>query len=769
MLRRIAFVVLVALAGVSCSRDPEVVKRKYLQNGNRYFEKGKYKEAYIMYRNALKKDAKFSEAYYRAGLAELRMEKPVDALRDFNRAIDTDPRFTNIDARIQVGNILLMGYLLRDRPPSMRADLKKLSEGLLAHSPNSAPALRLSGYLKLTADNDPQGAIEQFHKANQVSPSDPDIVLPLVESLLAAGQTDEAEKLGKDLIQKRKTFLPIYDVLYMYYARSKRLNDAEEILKLKAANNPKDADSQIRLAQFYYLTQRRPEMQGALNKLSSNPKDFPDGRLRAGRFYATIRDFDTAIRQFQDGVAQEPARKSEYRKEIAQVMIAQNRKDEASRLLTEVLKADPKDGQAQALRASLLIETGDPRQVRQAIADLQAAVGTDPGNVVLRFNLGRALLVTNQFDQARVQFQEALKLRREYNAARLALAQIHMVRHEYANAIQEADAALEFDKRSITAKLIRTASLAAMGNNNQARGELDQVIKDYPNSPEAILQLASLDVVEGRYKEAEDAFLALHKTRPQDLRALMGLTESYAMQSQFGKAADALRAELAKQPGRLELRNALGNICYRAGDYDLAIKQYQAIIQARPDAADVYVRLGKAYAAKGDVPSAVRTLDKARELKPNDVDPYLQIALLYERTGKEAQARPLYERILKLQPDHPVALNNLAYVMAETGGDLNQALTLAQRARQKMPDNADIADTLGWIYIKKNLSDNAVGIYRDLIVKRPQSSTFRYHLAMALYQRGDKPQARKELQGALERKPSPEETVKIKELLGRIG
>jgi Flp pilus assembly protein TadD len=308
-----------------------------------------------------------------------------------------------------------------------------------------------------------------------------------------------------------------------------------------------------------------------------------------------------------------------------------------------------------------------------------------------------------------------------------------------------------------------------MGNNNQARSELDQVVKSYPNSPEAVLQLASLDVAEGRYKEAEDAFLLLHKARPQDLRALMGLTEAYALQKQFGKASEALEAELAKQPGRLELRNALGNICYRAGEYDLAVKQYQAIIQARPDAADVYVRLGKAYAAKDDVPSAIRTFDKAKELKPNDVDPYLQMALLYERTGQGALARPLYERVLKLQPDHPVAMNNLAYVIAESGGDLDQALALAQRARQKMPDNADVSDTLGWIYIKKNLSDNAVSIYRDLIVKRPQSSTFRYHLAMALYQRGDKPQARKELQSALDRKPSPQEAAKIKELLGRIG
>ena len=109
------------MAGVSCSRDPEVVKRKYLQNGNRYFEKQKYKEAYIMYRNALKKDPRYSEAYYRVGLTELRMCKAIDALRDFRRAIDTDPHFTIPDARVQAGNILLMGYLVREDHPAQSA------------------------------------------------------------------------------------------------------------------------------------------------------------------------------------------------------------------------------------------------------------------------------------------------------------------------------------------------------------------------------------------------------------------------------------------------------------------------------------------------------------------------------------------------------------------------------------------------------------------------------------------------------------------------
>ncbi|HEX8984237.1 MAG TPA: tetratricopeptide repeat protein [Bryobacteraceae bacterium] len=768
MLRRTVALVLIILAGVSCSRDPEVVKKKYLQNGNRYFEKQKYKEAYIMYRNALKKDGRYSEAYYRVGLTELRMLQPMDALRDFRRAIDTDPRFTNPDARVQAGNILLMGYMVREDHPAQLADeLRVLTDALLKHNAKSVQGLRLDGYLKMTVDHNPKAAIAQFRLASQISPNEPDVVLPLVESLLADQQDAEAEKLGHELIQKHKDFTSIYDVLYVHYVRSKRLPEAEQILKLKASNNPKDPDPLLQMAQLYYGTQRLDAMRAVLDKLSSDRANFPDGARRAGRFYAVIRDFDTSIRVYQAGMRQDPEHKGDYQKEIAQVLLSQNKKDEAARLLDEVLKANPKDDAAHAMRAALLIETGDPKQIQQAIAELQTSVGQQPSNPVLRFNLGRALLIKGQLEQARVQFQEALKHRPEYGPARLALAQIYLSRREFGNAIQEADTALKYDAGSLNAHLIRANALAAMGNPSQARDELNQTIQKFPNSPEAALLLASLDMRERRYADAEQAFQRLYKVNPADLRALLGLSETYAVQKQYDKAAAVLRAELAKSPDRLELRAALGNVLYRSGNFDLATEQYQAILQARPDAVDIYVRLGETYAAKGDLPAAIRAFDKAKQLRPNDPAAYLQLALLYERSGRPMQARPIYEQILKLQPDHGIALNNLAYLLAENSGDLDEALALAQRARQRMPTNNDVADTLGWIYIKKNLSDNAVSIFRDLVTKDPARSTFRYHLAMALYQRGDKPAARKELLGALELKPSSAESAKIKDLIAR--
>jgi predicted Zn-dependent protease len=113
-------------------------------------------------------------------------------------------------------------------------------------------------------------------------------------------------------------------------------------------------------------------------------------------------------------------------------------------------------------------------------------------------------------------------------------------------------------------------------------------------------------------------------------------------------------------------------------------------------------------------------------------------------------------------------LNNLAYIKAEEGVDLDQALTMAQRALQKLPSAPELSDTLGWIYIKKNLSEDAVRVFHDLVGKVPDNPTFHYHYGMALLQKGDKPSAKKELEAAMSRNPSKDEAGKIRELLTKI-
>jgi predicted Zn-dependent protease len=76
---------------------------------------------------------------------------------------------------------------------------------------------------------------------------------------------------------------------------------------------------------------------------------------------------------------------------------------------------------------------------------------------------------------------------------------------------------------------------------------------------------------------------------------------------------------------------------------------------------------------------------------------------------------------------------------------------------------------LGWIYLKRNLPDNAADIFTELVRANPHSSTFRYHLGQAYQQKGDKPGAIRELNAALHENPPAAEEKSIRELLRRIG
>jgi tetratricopeptide (TPR) repeat protein len=178
--------------------------------------------------------------------------------------------------------------------------------------------------------------------------------------------------------------------------------------------------------------------------------------------------------------------------------------------------------------------------------------------------------------------------------------------------------------------------------------------------------------------------------------------------------------------------------------------------------------MGESYRRKGDDNSAIAMLEKARATSPENTTVLTMLGLVYDRAGKVKESKQAYEAVLKINNSHGVALNNLAFLIAEHGGDLNDALSKGQRAKQLLPNLSEVSDTLGGIYLKKNMTDEAVRVLQDLVDKVPSNPMYRYHLASALSQKGDKPRAIKHLQEALKASNDNREKVKIQQLLSSL-
>ena len=759
---------LISLAG--CSSDPDSRKKKHLANGNKYFDNGKFNEAAIMYKRSLKEDQRFGEAWYRLGLAELKRGRPGEAINSLRRAVELQP--DNDDATSKLADLYLTIYLSDSKKySSLLNELKELSNKLTKRNPKSFDALRLNGYMALT-EKDVPTALSYFDQADKAKPGEAGLVLILAQTLYNTGKPEEGEARLKALIKKNKEYYPAYDFLYGVYARANNFPEADKIINQKANDNPKDSVLLINLATHYFLSRKEPEMKAALNRLTSDPKTHHDAFQLVGDFYFRIRDFENSLKSYEAGEKAFSEKHKIFAKRIVEVKVAQNKLPEAMAIVEALLKDDAKDPDTIAMKATLQLYSGRPEQQASAIADLQSVVSKMSDNFVLRFNLGRALLQQDNVEAAKVQFQDAIKLRPDYIPPRLALAQIQLGRQEWANALTSGKEILAASPNNVSGRLIISSALMGTGDFKTAKQELESTLKLYPESNDAKYQLAFLYFQEKRYADAERIFSEIYHSNPPDIRGLMGITETYMIQGKFDQAMAAVKKEIELHPEKTNLKVAYGNIAVRNGNVKEALKSYDEVIKANPKDGSMYIRMGIAYRQLGDSKNAIEYLRRAIELLPNEVSAYSELAMLLHLEGKESQARPLYEKILKLKPDNEIALNNLAFMMAEEGSDLDQALTLAQRAKQKNPNDANIADTLGWIYIKKNLPDSAINVFNELLTKFPTHANlaiFRYHLGMALAQKGDKIGAKKALAEAMKANPSAKDSKDIQALIQKLG
>lgn len=763
----------VLVLAASCGRDPEKAKRRYLENGNRYAQQGKIKEAIIMYRNALKRDPRFGEAYLKLGDAEMRRGMPAQAVSAYRRAVELYPEPEEPAGKL--ADIYLAAYVLSPRKDRLLLrEVEELASTLAAKNPNSFQSLRLQAFLNLADTTDKTQehlfrAIELFKKADAVKPKQPELRLALIQTLAQAGQPQEAEKYAQELLQDSPSVVGAYWFLSRLYLQQNRLKDADAVVDRLIQSNPQTPAHKVDRAEYLYATQRKEEALRALADLASSPETDAALLKRVGDTYARLREPQTAYDVYEAGIKKFPAQKTEFRLRMIPALLYLQKRDEAIRLAETTVQEDPANNGALSMRASLWLNFGTKEQFEAAVKDLQQLISKEPNNAVIRYNLGRAYHSRGELDAARTQYAEAVKISKHLTAAHLGLGQIALAKADAGKAVSSADDILSYDPSNMAARILRINGLMAGGNTNQARIDINTYLKDAPDNPDFQYQLAIVNFSERRYQEAEQQFRALQRRFPNDLRLLFSIAEVMLRTNRQADAMRLVQDAYQKSPEMPALKLAVANTAMRVNQLDTAEQQFRALLALDPANTDIAMRLGETLRRKGQISASLDLLKQAYEKAPAYPGLAQQLALTHEALGDWRSAVPLYEAILKQDPNNLIALNNLAYRYADMGKDLDTALTYAQRAQQRAPTSDDVVDTLAWVYIRKNLNDSAISLLKPLIAKQPRNPLFHYHLGLALLQKGDRTAARQSLQTALSLNPSKEDEQKIREALSRAG
>lgn len=763
LIQRSGLVICSLLILQSCLHNAEKTRRTAMEHGDQFYKKGLYADAEIQFRRAIQATPQSGEAYLQLGRTEERLGKYREALASLGRAVQLMP---NNDApKIDMANFMLVAYLGNpQRPAGLYQDISTISDELLSRNGDSFEGARLKGYLAV-ADKRPSVAVEFFEKADRIRPNQPDVITALAESLTLDGKKQDAEARALAFLREKPSYGPLYTFLYQQYMEAGRQAEAESILKSKIDHNPKEGLYRIELARHYARTGRSHEMSEVLNQLLADPKDFPSGHQLAGDFYVESRNWAQAREQYEEGLRQDSRSKLIYLRRLVQTDLATNDKAAAGRDLDEILKDSPRDAEARASRAALLMAGDDAAGKRKAAAEFKELVDESPQNIEYRSQYASALRAAGELETAREQYR-IIGQRQPGNLVALqSLADLSIQGQHIDDALTFAGRVLAIDPGNIDASLVKAAALATQKQYNETRSILTRLANSHPGLREAQLQLALLDVAEAHYPEAEKRFRQNYEPGKGDIRSLEGLVEVYRAQNQLSKAVTLLKGDLKKGPQSNPVRALLAHTAEESGDYDLAVEQYTQLVKADPGSAGMTMQLAMALLSKGDAARAVDEFRTAEKLAPGNAAVLAYLGRALDEAGRRAEAIEAYRRSLSLDNRNPWVMNNLAYLVTETGGDLNEALRLATEAVRSDPGDASFSDTLGWIYLKRRNFASAIQIFESARDKNPKQVEFRIHLGQALLAAGNRNQSQAELKTALGLPCTPEERDRITRLL----
>lgn len=746
----------------ACSIDPEARKAQLLATGTNYYERGKFKEASLIFRRALQYDPRFAAAYHRLGMTELALGRYYEAMQAFVRAADLEPG--NAEAYEQLSDLYLSVY--QADPKRLTQLLDELESLTRRAEDNQVPperTLRVRGFIEIGRENLDK-AVGYLREAQRLNPADQRVILGLAGALGRLGRKQEAERLLTEAIEKQPAFEAAYDLLYDLHLSQGPPARAEAILVRRAEALPSSLAAHLKLAEHYHRTGQAEARDRRLERITADPVEFPDGRLAAGDFCLRLGLLAPAERYYRTGAEAGGPNQQTCRLRLAHVLAYQRRLPEALRVVDEILAGDPKNADARHLRGALLIETGDKKAVQEAVSALEALVLRQRDNPVLRYNLGRAYVAAGDLDRAIPHLLEAAQVR-EYLAPRYELGRIYLAKQQPELAVQLATEILELHPASITAAMLKATALLETRNAHQARALLEQVLRRQPGNRQAQFLLAGLNLREKRYREAEPVLRRFYESAPQEPQYWWNLTQLYLAQGRLDQALETLNRPLRESPRSPELLLARATVAANARRFDAALRDFEQLLSLTPNDARVHERLATTYYFRGDLRSAEVHYRKARELDRNNATATLRLALLLGELRRRDEAMALLREALELEPDHPVALNNLAHWLAESPEGLDEALRLVQKAYQKVPGHPTVAETLGSIYLKRNMNDEAIQLYRRLAEQEPRRPHWLFKLAQAYLQKGDTRQAVRHLEQALAVQPSPQEERAIRALL----
>jgi cellulose synthase operon protein C len=723
-----------------CSRDPNIRKQKYLESGQRYYDKGQYREAAIQFQNAIQVDSRFADAHYKLALTAMKLQEWPTAYQELTTTVQLQP--DQYAAHLDMANLLVLAGHFNDAKEHL---------DLLAQKQPNNPDIYVARSNYYAATNNITAALSDMQKALQLDPARSDSYLNLAGLEMRGQQWDAAEASYKKAVELGPKSSNALVSLGNFYQTRGRFPEAEALFKRAISAVPDDPSPRLSLASLYIAENKLGQAEEFLRQ---STKDFPNdsvGYRMLGDFYFANDQLDKATAEYAT-LYQNHSKDLVVKKNYIQLLILKDRLDEARQLNDEVVKARPDDPDAKVYKGEIEIRSG---KASDAVNTLQAVLKNDPDNAVAHYQQGLAFNQLGNINRAEAEWREAVRLHSDIVEAHRALAGVAIHRNDISGLAQEADKIIELQPAAPDGYLLRAVAEIDRKQYLAADDYIHRSLLKEPNNPAAYVQLGNLRSVQKQYPEAQKAYQQALDQDPNSTDALGGVLNVDLEEKQPDKAIATVKTQLASHPSNVGFHIMLGQLLMdEQKDLAGAEAEFKQASDLDKKNSEAIIKLGVVQNERGNVDQALQTYLNGSKTNPKEITFYLLAGGIYESRQDWDHAKQQYQKVLEIQPENPLASNNLAYVMLQQGGNIDVAFAMAQTARRQLPDNPNSADTLGWAFYHKHVYTSAITLFKEAVKKDPDNALFNYHLGLAYAKSGQAALARQQLDRVVKIKPN---------------
>ena len=738
------------LFNVSSCSTPSEKKEKHYLRALEYIKINDNKAAILELRNAIQMDAKFADARYQLGLLYLEAGNSKAAFGELQRAASLDPK--NLDAGTKVAEFYLLS---RDQE-----NCRKFIDQVLRIDPDYLDSLALLANLELIEKNFAK-AEEAIDKALVQAPENDKFYNIKGRILAAQNRWEESEKLFQKAIDLNPDNFANFRTMLMFYEQRKNEPAIQKLLDTMVPKFPDNPQLHLTLANIYQEKGELDKAENEMLEVIKIDKKLVVSRLMLANFYIKHQQVAKAEQSLKSALTDIPD-DLQLQVALAELSFNVQKFDQAQSIIDKVLKTNPANGRATLIKGRFLIKDGKNNEALQALSPLTIEY---PKWAEPFYYTAFAQLRVGQTELAQKSIEQALQNDANIDLYHALAAQIYLIRGNSVKAAQEATLALRINEQNSIAIEILPKALNQAKEYDKAVEFIEKLNRDKVAGDTDLLDsLAMAYFGQKNEEKAKQAFVDLLVLDPNNTKALAYLTgltvgQDIVAQIKF------VKAQIAKSnsPGHYLL---LGDLLTKNKQYDEALQAYRHVQELAPANPQGYIQSARLLSHLGRLDETVTQYEDLLKQDPNSVAGNMGLGMTYEVQGKLDKAKERYTRALQLDPNLPSAANNLAWLLAsEEGADLGEALRLAMQAKQALPEQEQIADTLGWVHYKRNSYSLAITQFRQALELSPGDPVVQYHLALALYGNKEKQEAVALLEKALVGKNEFSERKDAEELL----